>query len=633
LSDGARLTWGLEAYAKNRAFLSRASEAAALLQEKACQAGHRSNFSKGKFFAAATLAIKAHVYDTGVPIRRKAHELYVYHMLRIQERLAQADVPYLGGDAYVAVWLHDTVEDTSLSLENIERVFGRRVSGIVNVLTNLKTSKQETKFQQAGRYEPRFISSTMDYLEALYIKMADLDDYFNTCDRLSPESKFYHFRFVDEVVYPLAVAVVGAREMAVAVANKAMAVAHPDYAKYAARFKQIQTEPIQSVTRLITEALNNNGLQAEVKAVLRTPYEMLLKERAESAEEKWLFRRRQQLPESYDLPPSPKEEGPSLTERDLFFFDIITQDPLACYQARALLSVAKVCGPLLPERSRDFIEHPKPNGYRALHLEFAAPLRVRIFSREMETTNRLGMAAGKVPLSATTPLVSPLLSEETLELVQIADRESRRHLLQKLPAIREVEIQTMSHFGKIKVAHRARVDQRSNWFELAAACNPDYPFRLASGLWDGETFRDAQLGESFRWFTGQKVALTLAQKTLGHDVYSFVREPSLLEQLKKTALGWSTADQISLGKKMLARGIRAAAARGVDLFSYLDIHTQLDAFSVEDPWFEEASDFLEDTYKINWVSADDFYRKIATGAAALPDIIGVFFVTRLHALP
>lgn len=631
LAMTARLTWEDNCYSQNRDFLSRTSEVAARLQEKAYRAGHRSDFSKSKFFAAATLAIRAHVDFNDFPIRRKAgnRELYVYHMLRILERLAQADVPYLGGDAYAATWLHDTIEDTSLSLESLTHVFGHRVSGIVNALTNLKTSKQETKFQQAGRYEPRFISSTMEYLEALYIKMADLDDYFNTCNGLSAVSKFHHFRFIDEVVYPLAVAVVGAREMAVAVANKAMASAHPDHAKYAARLKEIRPEEtLQAPTKLITELLAKNGLQAEVKAVLRTPYEMLLKDRSEAGEKRWLSRRHDLRLESYVYSPPPELPDRSFTDRDLVFLDIIANDSSSCYKICGMLAESdNLRGQLRPERSRDFIAHQKPNRYRALHGEFggAQPIRFRIFSREMERINRLGLAVPLLTASGMRPLSSPLLSEATLSRAQATDREGRRQLLTALPAVREIKV-TACLRNSGPQTHRILVDQRSNWFELAAACDPNFALRLISGQVGSTVFDGAKLGDSYHWSDGQEVDLTLATRAVGRDVYSLVRDPHSLDRIKGLVSSWQTKDQVNLGRKMVITEIEAGKRRNLRIFNYMDLHFHLNGICLEaEPWFEDGVYYLNSLHKIRWASADDFYYQIAAGLVSLPQVIGSFY--------
>lgn len=633
IANTARLTWGDKCYSQDRDFLSRASEAASLLQEKAYRAGHRSDFSKGKFFAAANLAVRAHVNNAGDPIRRKAgeRELYVYHMLRIQERLAQSDVPYLGGDAYVAAWLHDTVEDTSLGLENIERIFGRRVSGIVQALTNLKTSKQETKLQQAGRYEPRFIRSTMEYLEALYIKMADLNDYFETCKDLSSVSKFHHFRFIDEVVFPLAVSVVGAREMAVAVANKAMAVAHPDYAKYSARLEEIQFEPaLEEPANLIAELLANNGLQAEIRPVLRSPYEMLLKDRTESAEGRWLFRRQERRLESFIQPPTSERPAHSFSDRELIFFDVIANDLPACYQIHNLLMGSdNFRGQLLSGRDRDFIAHPKPNHYRALHGEFGGgpPIRFRIFSREMEKVNRLGLAVSLLTPSGMSPLSSPLLSEGTLNRAQSTDREGRRQLLQRLPSIREITVNA-SHGGKSTQLRQVLVDQRSNWFEVAAACGPNYALRLVSGQVGVSVFDGQKLGDSFHWSNGQEVALALATRAVGRDVYSLIRDPYPRAQIKAFVSSWPLRDQVNLGKKMVITEIYAGKKRDLRLFNFMDLYFQLcDSCIESEPWFDEGVAFLERFFNIRWSSADDFYRQLAVGRASLPNVIGSFYQT------
>ncbi|MFH1389170.1 MAG: hypothetical protein ABIH56_00370 [Candidatus Margulisiibacteriota bacterium] len=632
LTAAARSTWGDQLYSKNMGFFARAWQASQLLQDKAHQAGQRSSFSLGKFYAAATLAVKAHVNQDGGPILRKSGELYVYHMLRIIERLTETDAPYLGGDAYVAVWLHDTLEDTSLSAEELGMVFGERTKGIVQALSNLKTGKQETKLQQAERYEPLFIRAAMRFMESIYIKMADLDDYFDTCKKLSPESKFYHFRFVDEVIFPLAVAVVGARAMALNVANKALKIAHPtDFSDLQNILETAIPGPILQKYRLsIVDRLLAKGLNVEAQVAIRTPYEMFVKYRAEAAEAKWNFSVLKKRLEHYELPPIAGPFRYYFSGRNLFFIDVMTEDEAACYQVRALLAKGGATGgSILPERSRDFIVNQKPNGYRALHDEFKGEieLRLRIFSRKMNLTNRLGLAAVSLSASGMASLSSPLLSESSLELTQRADREGRRHLLQRLPHMREVEVGVKSVRGPLRQnrSRHALIDQRSTWFDLAAACDPGYPLRLVSGEWEGRVFGGGKLGEVFQWFSGQNVSLTLATSGVGHDLFSLIREPNLLSQVKTHISRLPFRQQVNLGKKMIVQATVEARRNGIKIFSYSDLHGELLDDLDRSGWFQKGVTILEDIHNTSWASADDFYRQIASGAIPLHQAMGAFY--------
>ena len=372
------------------------------------------------------------------------------------------------------------------------------------------------------------------------------------------------------------------------------------------------------------------GVKVEAWVAIRTPYEMYVKYRAEAAEAKWNFSVLEKRLEHYEMPPIAGPFRYCFSGRNLFFLDVMTEDETACYQVRALLAKDGETGiSILPERRRDFIVNQKSNGYRALHDEYKGEIeiRLRIFSRAMDLTNRLGLAAISLSASGLASLSSPLLSESSLELAQRADREGRRHLLQRLPHMREVEVRVKSVGGPLRQnrSHLALIDQRSTWFDLAAACDPGYPLRLVSGEWEGRVFGGGVLGEVFQWFTGQNVSLTLATSGVGHDLFSLIREPNLLSQVKTYISLLPSQRQASLGKKMIVQATLEAQRNGIKIFSYSDLHGELlDDFD-RSSWFQKGVIILEDIHNASWSSADDFYRQIASGAIPLHQAMGAFY--------
>ena len=119
-----RQIWGTNVYQAHRKFFLRTEKVAQALKQKAQSAGFTNNFKERTFYAAARLAFTFHIEIDGSPNLRKSGEPYAFHMLRILERLTEDDVPYLGWQAYVATWLHDTLEDTNLTFKQIKATFG-----------------------------------------------------------------------------------------------------------------------------------------------------------------------------------------------------------------------------------------------------------------------------------------------------------------------------------------------------------------------------------------------------------------------------------------------------------------------------------------------------------------------------
>ncbi|MFA4844693.1 MAG: hypothetical protein WC632_07095 [Candidatus Margulisiibacteriota bacterium] len=634
---------GQTRYLQNTGFFDRAQRLTQALRDKAARAGCLSDFRTGRFYAAAELAITAHIHAAGekkgLPMLRKGElgELYVYHMLRIIERLTKDDVPYLGWQAYAAAWLHDTVEDTNLTLDQIEELFGARVRGIVASLTNLKTSKYETKLQQAGRYEPLFIKSTMQYAEASYLKLADLYDYFATCRGMKPESIFYHYRFIDELVYPLATTVVGAREMALDVANKALAIALPDeYTHFSAALaNRAGRTDLAAIRELIAGALQPAVPGTTVNISLRTPYEMLLKWRMERDRQKREVDQsiRQantlyefdQLSAIRDSARFTYDDFP-LKARDLAFFDVIVGSAKDCYAARAVLTAA-LSGrfPLLTARSRDFIRYTKPSAYQALHDEFGnndLSFRTRIAGSKMAEVNRLGIAPHVFTPTGLTAFTSPLLGTDVLEQVQLADRAGRRRIMQRLPGVRRVSVTVT---GPDKRSNprifNPWVYQHGSWFDLAATIKPGFALTLSEAKLDEQSYAGTELAAESNWFTGQSVALTLARNFAGHDLYALLQEPDNLDRIRRYVAARPEKQQVDIGRRMIKRALAAAAQKGqpVPDFLIFDISLQpLERAEKEDAVFE----LIEK--RVRWSTPEQFYRLVALGQMKITDMIYYF---------
>lgn len=629
---------GQTRYLQNTGFFDRAQRLTQALRDKAARAGCLSDFRTGRFYAAAELATTAHIHAAGekkgLPMLRRSGELYVYHMLRIMERLTKDDVPYLGWQAYAAAWLHDAVEDTTLTLDQVEELFGSRVRGIVDSLTNLKTSKNETKLQQAGRYEPQFIRATLHFAEALYIKLADLDDYFATCRDMKPESVFYHYRFIDEVVYPLATTVIGAREMAINVANKALTIALPDeYAHFSAALADLagQTD-LAAIRELIAGALRPAVPGAVVKISPRTPYEMLLKWRAKRDQQKreigQMLRQAEtihefdQLAAINDTTCFTYKDFP-LKARDLAFFDIVVGSAKDCYAARAVLTAALSDRfPLFTARSRDFIRYTKPSAYQALHDEFGnndLSFRTRIAGSKMAEVNRLGIAPHVFTPTGLTAFSSPLLGTDVLENVQLADRAGRRRIMQRLPKVRRVNV-TVTGPDKRSGPRvfNPWVYQYGNWLDLAATIKPGFALTLNEAKLGERSFAGEDLAAESNWFTGQSVALTLARGFAGHDLYSLLQEPDNLDRLKSYVAARPERQQVEIGRRMIKRALAAAAQKGQPVPDFLLFDICLRPFERTD---EEYAVFELIEKRGRWSTPEQFYRLVALGQMKITDMI------------
>jgi len=552
-------------------FCQRTKLVAEALKERVAQAGFPSDFNERQFYAAATLAVIAHFKNGRVHARKVEGLPYAFHMLRILERLLENDVPYLGNEGYIAAWLHDTLEDTALTREQIQQVFGTRVAGIVHTLSNFKVSKFQSKLELAEIYEPRFATEIRDYIEALYIKLADADDYFNTCEGMKDKSIFLHLRFINEVLYPLAVPVAGAQELALKVASKALRIQNPVALKRNTKplDQLVDRQKFEDMATMFSSVLAEEGIEAQVNVVIRTPYEMYLKEKKTEVE---LMRKRQFLRRTIDgdyLGYADHEEAvgeigeievPKRTLRDVVFYDIVAKNNEDGYRIKELLCKLLAS---IPKRSRDFIAHPKPNGYRGLHEEFAIEgknHRVRIFTPEMQKVNRLGLAYKLFSSQGMSSFSSLLLSEEVLDMMRGSDREGRRQVMGRFTDVRQIQLQVVTPLPGLPSEFELPVWRQDTLLDVLTIAHPLLALRFSSARWQNIGWgvnNKLDPREGFDWFTGQRILLRLGREWTGHDPHTFLQNPLARRDFKTfIAEKLSRRTQIAIGCSMIGRALR-----------------------------------------------------------------------------
>ncbi len=483
----ARSVWGERHFCSNQDYFTRVQAVAKALQVKARAAGMPQDFNVREFYAAAALTVRAHVYledkpekgqYVGAPRLRKRGDLDVYHMLRILERKAASDRPYIGRSGYLAIWLHDAHEDADLPFETISNVFGTRTAGIVRTLTKFKINRfqsMETKLAEAAAYDPRFIAEVKEFPEAYEIKKDDVDDYFNTTgtDRITPESLYYHFRFVDELLVPIGRMVFGDWAGITELANKAMKIQRPSvFQKYArAAEKALEDPAVQRTLALLQSTVEASGIKARVEIRTLSPYEMHSKElefQFRRGREQALERQLLSINEidgsdhtideeiGYQTEPllrldaedefsDGEEPPPSFVWRSdsLVAVDLITANQKDCFRLSDQIVQAAEITCLT---GQDFIHRPKLNGYRGLHAKVfvgndrTTSLKLKIFSAAMQRVNRQGILETLLTENGMRPADSPFLGEEILAAAKGSDRETRTLIFRRLPQVRTLSV-------------------------------------------------------------------------------------------------------------------------------------------------------------------------------------------------
>lgn len=306
-------------------------------------------------------------------MRRKSGEPYILHPLAVA-RICVEEIG-LGVRSTICALLHDTVEDTDLTLEDIERVFGAEIMRIIDGLTKIANVVDTNSSKQAENFKKILVTLTDDP-RVILIKLADRLHNLRTLDSMKREKQL---KVASETVYvyaPLAHRM-GLYTIKTEMEDLAMKYLEPDIyreiAKKLAETRRERSRYINEFIRPVKEKLDKAGLQVEVYG------------RPKSIHSIWN---------------KMKKKGVAFEEvYDLFAIRVILDTPHDrekedCWKAYSLIT--DMYSPS-PERLRDWLSNPKANGYEALHTTVMGPqgrwVEVQIRTKRMNEIAEKGLAA------------------------------------------------------------------------------------------------------------------------------------------------------------------------------------------------------------------------------------------------
>jgi GTP pyrophosphokinase len=278
----------------------------------------------------------------------------------------------LDQDTVITALLHDTVEDTLATIEDVEAQFGPHVARLVDGVTKLSKIEQLTDDERAAENLRKFLLAMSEDLRVLLVKLADRLHNMRTLHFIkSPEKRQRIARETMEIYAPLAERV-GMYEYMREMQLLAFEQLEPEgYATITGRLEQIRSSEggqVDAIALKIKQALAENGVQAEVSGREKHPYSI------------WKKMAERHIPFE------------QIT--DIFAFRVLTESVEDCYRA---LGVLHQVWQMVPGRFKDYISTPKSNGYRSLHTaliyENSQRVEVQIRTREMHRRNEFGLAA------------------------------------------------------------------------------------------------------------------------------------------------------------------------------------------------------------------------------------------------
>jgi GTP pyrophosphokinase len=278
----------------------------------------------------------------------------------------------LDQDTVITALLHDTVEDTLATIEDVEAQFGPHVARLVDGVTKLSKIEQLTDDERAAENLRKFLLAMSEELRVIIVMVAVRLHNMRTLHFIkSPEKRQRIARETMEIYAPLAERV-GMYEYMREMQLLAFEQLEPEgYATITGRLEQIRSSEggqVDAIALKIKQALAENGVQAEVSGREKHPYSI------------WKKMAERHIPFE------------QIT--DIFAFRVLTESVEDCYRA---LGVLHQVWQMVPGRFKDYISTPKSNGYRSLHTaliyENSQRVEVQIRTREMHRRNEFGLAA------------------------------------------------------------------------------------------------------------------------------------------------------------------------------------------------------------------------------------------------
>ncbi|MCQ2268367.1 MAG: RelA/SpoT family protein [Bacteroidaceae bacterium] len=308
-------------------------------------------------------------------IRRRSGEPYIMHPIAVAQ--ISCEEIGLGSTSICAALLHDVVEDTDYTVEDIRNIFGDKIALIVDGLTKISGGIfGDHASAQAENFKKLLLTMSED-IRVILIKIADRLHNMRTLGSMIPSKQY---KIAGETLYiyaPLAHRL-GLNKIKTELEDLSFKHEHPEeYREIQAKIERTQAERdlvFDEFTAPIRERLDKLGFQYEIKERVKSPYSIWNKMQTKHVS----------FEEIYDILAvriifSPKEPDTELTD----CFNIYVQ----------LSQIYKAH----PERLRDWLNHPKANGYQALHVTLMSHkgewIEVQIRSQRMHEIAEQGFAA------------------------------------------------------------------------------------------------------------------------------------------------------------------------------------------------------------------------------------------------
>ena len=299
--------------------------------------------------------------------KRASGDPYISHPLEVAAILTDLK---LDDATIAAAVLHDTIEDTESTREEIDTIFGPDIGALVEGLTKIKRLDLVSKQAQQAENFRKLLLAVADDIRVLLVKLADRLHNMRTLGFMAPDKRKRIAEETLDIYAPLA-GRMGMQGMRSEFEDLAFRQLMPDaYTTIGERLTEMRESSIgliHTIENELAERLRARTINAEVKGRQKQPYS--------------IWRKMEQKSLAFEQ------------LSDIFGFRIVVDTVQDCYLALGLVHTA---WPYVPGRFKDYISTPKQNDYRSLHTTVVGPGRQRVElqvrTREMDDVAEFGIA-------------------------------------------------------------------------------------------------------------------------------------------------------------------------------------------------------------------------------------------------
>ncbi|MBO4339498.1 MAG: bifunctional (p)ppGpp synthetase/guanosine-3',5'-bis(diphosphate) 3'-pyrophosphohydrolase [Clostridia bacterium] len=311
-------------------------------------------------FDKAFDAHKAQLRHSGQP--------YIIHPIAVAQILAELGMDY---QSVAAALLHDTVEDTDVTLEDIKNEFGADIASLVDGVTKLGKVPWISREEQQAENVRKLLLAMSEDIRVIIIKLADRTHNMRTLDFVAPQKRRDTALETLEIYAPIAHRL-GIRTIKEELEDKAIRfldpIAYADIEKYVDNMTRSRGDFLKQIKENIYKRVSAEVKDVTIEARIKSAHGIYRK----------MYMQQKSFDEIYDI----------------FAIRLIVDSVIDCYNC---LGIIHDMYKPLPGRFKDYISTPKPNMYQSLHTTLIGkegiPFEVQIRTKEMNHTAEYGIAA------------------------------------------------------------------------------------------------------------------------------------------------------------------------------------------------------------------------------------------------